>query len=161
MGQPHLQFQEPRWYIPQVLTPAPGAEVDITPVGQGFWRIWSIVFHLATSVVVANRIPSFVLTDGANVFWREQASAALAASLAADYTMYQGSQPGVGAGALVRIGFPEGGLYLRQGDHLKTITAGIDVADQWSAVAAMVQELPSGPFFRMDPTDGVYSEFEG
>lgn len=43
------------------------------------------------------------------------------------------------------MSFPDEGLVLPQGFHLRTITAGIQAGDQYSAVAILVEELPSGP----------------
>lgn len=41
--------------------------------------------------------------------------------------------------------WPDEGLVLPQGWHLKTVTANIQAADQYSAIALVLEELPSGP----------------
>lgn len=154
----NIEYEAPRWYSPQIPVPVAGAEIDITPTGQGSWIIWAFTAALTASIVVANRIPTFTLGDGSFTWFRTQAPAAIVAAGVATYGMYEGSQPSVGAGGLVTLPSPERGLYLRQGDHLRTVTAGLDVGDTWTAIELLVQELPSGPAYRTDPTADLYVE---
>lgn len=51
--------------------------------------------------------------------------------------------------------WPDEGLILSQGWHLRTITANIDVADQYSAIAVVVEELASGPDYAVRPEQSV------
>lgn len=151
-------FQAPRWFIQRFPASAPGAEFDFTPNRLGTWIIRRLCFTFATSAVVANRIPSFLVTDGNDVTWRAAAPAAIAAGITTNFTAYQGANPNVAANGLVTLGWPEPGLILRQGDHLQSLTSLIDVGDQYSAGAAFLFELPSGPDLRMDPGEQIYAE---
>lgn len=131
-------------YVKVFPNPAAGAEISITPSGLGFWRILSLVFTLTTSAVVANRAPSLAASDGTSRYWRSGAVAVLAASLAGDWSAFPGSTAAGSANGVTHLAFPEGGLLLPPGYRLTTVTAGIDVADQYSAVAALVEELLTG-----------------
>jgi len=133
-----------RTYVKTFPNPAPGAEISITPSGMGYWRILSLLFTFTTSVVVAARRPSLAATDGTTRFWRSTAPASIAASLAGDWCAYAGSPPWDGAGSPTLLPFPDGGLILPPGYRLGTITAAIDAGDQYSAIAALIEELLTG-----------------
>lgn len=53
------------------------------------------------------------------------------------------------------LSFPDEGIFLRQGWHLRTLTAARDVADQYSAIAVIVEELPTGPDWSAQPLQGT------
>lgn len=145
-------YEAPRWFLRAAdLNPAVGAEITIKPIGLGGIRIWSLCFTFTASAAVGNRIVNLTASDGAAVFWRGQAPANVAAGGVVAYTAYQGAIPGVGVGGLVVLGWPQDGLYLRQGDQLVTQTTGLDVLDAYSSVVAYVEEYPSGPDYTMEP----------
>lgn len=152
------QGQKPRWWVPAAPQTPAGAEIVITPTTAALWRIWSLCFTLTTSAALPVRTVNLTLDDGSTVFWREQADVTFAPSIAANFTCYQDLGGRVGAAGLIHIGMPEGGLYLRQGDKLRTVTTNLDAGDQYSAIGFMIQELPDGPFARLDPSDSLYVE---
>jgi hypothetical protein len=120
------------------------------------------MFTLATSVAVANRIPTLVLSDGTLNVWRVQAPAPVAAGATVTYVGYDGAIPNTGAGGLVTLGWPNQGVYIPQGWSLASVTAGpLDVADQYSAIVAYVQEYTSGPEYYALPTELVHTESLG
>lgn len=154
----NFQYEAPRWYTPQIPQPLAGQEIAITPTGQGSWLIYALAFTFTASVVVANRIVTLALGDGSFIWWRAQAPAVIAAAGVAQLTLYEDASVAVGAGGLVTLPTPARGLYLRQGDTLRTVTTAIDVGDTYTSIAALVQELPSGPAYRTDPTSDLYVE---
>lgn len=151
-------FEAIRWFPVNLPKPAAGAEIALTPNQQGFWRVWSICATLTTSAAIPVRTPEFRVNDGNGVFWRQAAPAVIGPAATVNFTAFEGANPNVGANGLVTLCWPQTGLYLRQGDVLSSLTANLDVADQWSNIVAMVQELPSGPDYRLLPAQETYVE---
>jgi hypothetical protein len=58
----------------------------------------------------------------------------------------------IAVGAARQLALPREGIHLRRGMRLRTVTAGLDVADQYSAIVAYVQEFPDAPDEQFDPT---------
>lgn len=85
-----------------------------------------------------------------------------ASGLVAPTVNYPGAA-GTPAGSIVAFGrsstvdnvsslsFPDEGVFVRQGWHLRTLTSARDAGDQYSAVALIVEELPSGPSWSAQP----------
>lgn len=148
-----VQLQTVRW-IPQAIpTPAAGAEWSFTPQGMGGVLVKSLRFQFTTSAVVGNRLPRVVADDQTTIWWEAAAPTAVAATTTATYAAFDGGTPGTAANGLVTLSWPRTGLWLPQGNRLRSITPALDVADQYSNLAVLLYELPSGPFVRMDPTD--------
>jgi hypothetical protein len=120
-------------------TPAAGAELsDTVPTGAR-WELIAIVATLTTSAVVANRTPVLLLDDGANVVWRVGSAQTQAASTTESYSFGQGTaRSGTNPSAVVDI-LPNRGALLA-GWRIRTLTAGIDVGDQYSAIRYWVRE---------------------
>lgn len=151
-------FEAPRWFVQQGAQPAAGAEWSMTPIRLGTWLLKRLCFTFVTSIAVANRIPSLQVFDGNAVTFRCGAPAAILTGVTTQFVGFNGANPNATAGGIVTLSWPENGLMLRQGDVLSSVTAGLDVADQYSAIAALVYEMPSGPTLRMDPSEPIYSE---
>lgn len=151
-------FEAPRMQIVRAPVPAPGANWALTPNLLGTWIVQSLSFQLVTSAVVAARTVDLQVTDGNDVWFRAGAPAPFAAATTARFTAYRGANPNVASSGLVTLCWPEPGLILRQGDTLSVVTGLIDVADQYSAISALIQELPSGPEMRLDPSSDIYAE---
>jgi hypothetical protein len=58
----------------------------------------------------------------------------------------------INVGSPRSVPLPREGLHLRRGMRLRTVTAGLDVGDQYAAVVAYVQEFPDAPGEQFDPT---------
>jgi hypothetical protein len=140
-----------------VQQPVAGAELSITPQGLGAWQILNLLFTLATSAVVANRQVQLVLDDGTTTVWRTVANVIQAASLTTTYQASANVNTQPITGNFFQMQAPQEGILLRRGWRLRTITAAIDVADQYSAVSMWVQENPDGPDFVVDPTMLTYA----
>lgn len=125
--------------------PAVGADFVITPGGQRSWRIVSLTAVLTTSAAVANRQVRLTADRGGDVWYSQPAANTQAATLADTYAAFTGApRDGLIAGTFT-IPLPSAGLLLSPGDNLRSVTALIDVADQWSAIFAKAEEVPSGP----------------
>ena len=115
-----------------VSNPAAGADWTFTvPAGQTL-ALESVTALLTTSVTVANRVPTLVVKDNLGRIVAEVVSPnAQAASLADEWVW----APGVVAAAGPPIVTPiPPGLELAGGWTIGTVTAGLQVGDQWSAI---------------------------
>lgn len=133
--------------------PAAGADWVLTPTGRGAWRILSLTGLLSTSAAVANRAVVLTADDQTSTYLRVQAPSVQAASLAVHYNVMDGSSALALAGNDQTLDWPNGGLVLYEGHRLRSVTGGIDVADQWSQVVALVEELPSGRLALVTPAE--------
>lgn len=133
------------WRTIRVPVPLAGADWVITPGGQRSWRITSLVAVFTTSVAVAVRQVRLQADRGGDVWYSQPASGTQAASLGDTYAAFTGApRDGLTAGTFT-IPLPTAGLLLSPGDNLRSVTALIDAGDQWSAIFAKAEEVPSGP----------------
>jgi hypothetical protein len=125
-------------------TPGVGVEVSETVPTGARWELISFMATLVTSATVANRVPSLVLDDGANVFARpsilvnETASTTWPNNWGQGYTAASTSLGGAVMSPLpVNVRLPSGG-------RIRTITAALQAGDQWNAVQYLVREWIEG-----------------
>jgi hypothetical protein len=150
------------WYVPQrwqvidIPTPVAGAELDITNPGRGVWLIHSIRARFTASAVVAVRDPLWTLDQAGLEFWRTDNATTIAATASAIFEGFDGSTGAAVTPSASFLPWPDCGLWLRQGDHLRTLTALIDPADQWDQCRLLVEEIPLLPPSAM-PHVGVAS----
>jgi hypothetical protein len=147
-----------RYQIFTITTPAAGAEFSFTNTRGNLLRIDSIAFQLVTSAVVANRSVSLACTDGTNAWWRSPASGVQAASLTQRYAAFPGASPGTTGTIVQVVQLPDEGLHLHPGFVLSSLTGLIDAGDQYSAILFRAQELPLGPYVRVEPSVPVSGE---
>ena len=125
-------------------TPGAGAEISETVPTGARWELLSFLAHLLTAVAVANRDIVLTADDGATVYMRANAPVVVPASTNQDFCWGPASSLFPGAVRNVQtIGTP-GGLKLLGGHRLRTATAAIQAADQWSAVQYLVREWIEG-----------------
>lgn len=141
-----------------IAQPAAGADWTLTPTGLGAWRILSLSGLLTTSAAVANRAVALVADDQTVTYFRTPASTVQAASLGIHYSAFDGGSSGLTIGVDQALNWPNGGLVLYQGHRLRSVTTLIDVADQWSQVAALVEELPTGRQLLVTPVEPYQTE---
>lgn len=136
------------WRIIRLGDPAAGADWSLEPGGQRWWRVTSFVATLVTSAVVANRRVRFEARSGERTWLRAPTAADQAATLTVVYTGHTAcTARGIVDGTQV-VELPSRGVLVRPGDTFRPVTAAIDVADRWSAVSIMCEEVVSGlPFF--------------
>lgn len=125
--------------------PAAGAEFVVTVPGGSVWRPFMVTAQLISSAVVATRAPSLKIDDGSTVVGTFPMPSGQAASLTVVYTWADVGSTGGSAAAFGAVsgGLPD--LALEAGWRLRSSTALIDVADQWSNVVVYVEEVLSQP----------------
>lgn len=130
--------------------PDPGANWELRPGGQRWWRVVSMVARLTTSAVVGNRRVSIRASDGGHVYFVAEAHLVHPASTVVDYAAHTGAPVTAGDNLVLPLPLPSAGLLVRPGGVLASSVTNLDVADQWSAVVALVEEIPSGPLYQGD-----------
>jgi hypothetical protein len=128
-----------RRYRRVVTVPQPAAGADwslIVPAGS-VYELVSVYGSLTTSAVVADRGARLQLGDGHATYLDLAPQAVQAASLTNRYAWAAGMSTFSADSGQV-MGLPR--LYLEPGWTLGSATDGIDVADQWSTVYALVLE---------------------
>ncbi len=150
-------------YLRQVTVTNPAAGVDWrhTCPGQGIQRIVALRALFTASAAAANRIPAFVLSDGADDFATSPLLTAITANLATVISTWPGAGAIGPAAGPQTFGSPHDGWMLLPGWSLRPVTAAIDVADQWSAIRLWVVEYPTGPDVRVTPDVAMFSEPKG
>ena len=121
----------------RVPAPAAGADWSFKPSDIDRVKVLTVTAKLVTSVTVANRHPALTITDrDQNQYLAQDAQFTQAASLSAQYSWAPGLGNPVLTSALggTRVGFPFPYPWLEPGDTIATATAGLDAADQWSAI---------------------------
>jgi hypothetical protein len=128
-------------------TPAAGAEVTVSVPANARWRVFGLFYQLVTSSQVGNRNISLVLDDGSVVLYRVQAGGTTRLSQAASLTQQYLGVPGYaiqetavdnGSGD-IRIPLPSQ-ILLPAGFRIRTVTAQIQTADQWTPSSLWVEE---------------------
>lgn len=120
-----------------VNAPAAGADFSLPISTTDRVLLLAITAKLTTSAAVANRRPALAFKDqGAGVWWSADAVYPQTASLGVTYSWARGASTGadptVAASERVGLGLPW--ARLQPNDTVESITALIDVADQWSAI---------------------------
>lgn len=147
-----------RWRVMNIAQPAPGADWEIKAPGSSTLRVVSVTARLTASADVANRIPTFIADDQTRTWWTQIAAAAQTAGLTWDHCLATGIGHAYSITGVVSYPLPTQGLLLRPGNRLRVVTAALDDTDQWSAITALVDEIPSdtpleGDAFTFDPND--------
>lgn len=134
-----------------VANPAAGSDWLLTGPGQGVWRVVGFSALFTASAAVANRVPTLRLSTSDGTLATAPSGAAITAGLAVTLSSFPGAAPfGVAAGPQL-FASPTDGWVLLPGWQLQVVTTAIDVADQWSAIRALVVEYPTGPNRRLTP----------
>jgi hypothetical protein len=142
----------------QVLPPAAGAEFSVTAPGQGTWRVVALSAVLTASAAVANRLPALTWNTSDGMVASSPATAAVTAALSTRFSALAGAiGAGVAAGPQLWA-TPTDGFVLLPGHSLASVTAGLDAADQWSAIRLLVVEYPTGPNIRLTPDVASFLE---
>jgi len=122
-----------------VANPAAGADWSLTVPASARWRLqsWSAIF--TASATVANRQVRARLGDGVQVTWSGQAQASIVASQVAQVSA--GQSQATSTLIATEINAPLPGQVILPGNFtVSTLTAGIQVGDQWSAIRVEVEE---------------------
>lgn len=141
-----------------VATPGAGAEFSLSGPGQGLWRVLSLRARLVASAAVATRVPTLLVGTSDGTVAQLVGTGSVAAGATADWSGFCGSVNVAGATAVHQWQFPTDGVLLLPGFTLSSLTAAIDVADQYSLVRALVVEYPTGPQWRLTPDVSAFIE---
>lgn len=122
------------WYASQQQgNPAAGADWTFTIPAGTRKRVVSVSALLTTAVAVANRFASIIIDDGVNIVAQIPSGFAQAASLANQYT-FADSTTGTASASNVSIASLPSNLILPAGFRVRSLTGGIQAADQWSNI---------------------------
>jgi hypothetical protein len=125
-------------------TPAAGAEISETVPTGARWELLAFEATFVTSAVAANRVPQLTIDDGTTVVFRLGAALNQAASLTQRRSWFQGAPaPYLDNASNLPLPIPSN-VRLGSGFRIKTVTAAIDVGDQYSAVQYLVREWIEG-----------------
>jgi len=148
-----------------VSAPTPGAEFSIaiggsnlSVPGLGAYRILSLTFQFVSSATVATRSFALVMDDQTTTYLQVGAPGSQAASLTEQYAAFEGSTGGGANGPVNHFAWPTPAAVLYPGHRLRSVTTNIQIGDQYSNIAMLVEELPSGRYFQTQPIDRVMAE---
>jgi hypothetical protein len=148
LGYPQTQPQPPSAGIGitrsvTITTPAAGANWSITVPAGASWTLTSVRATLATSATVANRIPDLQIKDASgNIVMDALAGVAQTATLTDTWSWSSGGVTSTVLGASNSVALPWS-FRLNPGWVVQQVTAGLQAADQWSAIALSVMETVS------------------
>jgi hypothetical protein len=119
--------------------PAAGIQIIETVPAGARWRLAGFQAVITTSAVVAARVPSLIIDDGAVIAWQIGTSQAIAASLSAGFTWGDGAGAfgGTSAG---NLGMLPRDMRLPAGYRFRTAVALFDAGDNWAAPTYGVEE---------------------
>jgi hypothetical protein len=120
-------------------TPGLGAEISEIVPSQRRRTLLSFRARLTTSATVANRFPSFLISDGVNTAYRVGTNVAQAASIADAYCLSPGASFYNDTNTNFLIPAPTL-IQLRTSLRILTSTVGIQAGDQWDQVQYLVLE---------------------
>lgn len=120
--------------------PAAGADIlETVPTGAR-WELVALTALLTTAVAVANRLVALTIDDGANVYFKDSPNFVQTASLTDTYSFADGQNKLATPSATAVVGnLPADGRLLA-GHRIRTSTALIQAADQWTAPIYLVRE---------------------
>lgn len=124
----------------KIANPAPGADWTTTVPGGVVWELLSITGLLTASATVANRNPSWRISDqDNNLIFRYASGGQITATQGGTYTS------SVGLGNVIttqgiQAPLPSPPIPILAGWKIAVITSGIDATDQWSGVFLVVRE---------------------
>lgn len=120
--------------------PAHGAEILETVPASARWQIHSFAADFTTSAVVNNRVPDLLCDNGVSNISRNPLGALLTAGNIWRVFWTPGSTPQYSGTTSAVVNTIPIGLKLLAGDRLRTLTANLDVNDQWAQPIYTVEE---------------------
>lgn len=124
--------------------PATGAEQSETVPTGALWELLAAQCRFVTAAVAGNRWPLFILDNGADSLYEVGHTAFQITTRTYDYFL---SQAGFASGAFsysgnnqkIQLPLPPG-LFLRPGFRLRTVTTGLNAADEYDTFYLTVRE---------------------
>lgn len=124
-------------------TPGAGADISESVPAGVRWRLVSFKVQLATSAVVANRLPQFIIDDGANFFFANVTPFPVTASQTVQLVFSTASFQTAALAGTIMLTAPQN-LFLPATFRIRTSTVGLQAADQFSALQYNVEEWQVG-----------------
>lgn len=125
----------------QVTSPAAGAEWSQTVPTNARWEVVSVFAQLTTSAAVANRLARLVMDDGANFLNQVPGLSAQTAGTVIGYCWGDGQGGPIIANDTVAFSGPfANDCYLSSGFRIRSLTGGLQAADQWGSINFLVRE---------------------
>lgn len=119
--------------------PAPGVEISETVSAGKVWRLISFTCAIVTSATVANRRTRFTVDDGATIVYQVDTNKDVTASGADAFYFATGLYLDANNGNDRIAGVPVG-LLLGAGFRMRTVTSGLQAADDYAAPQYLVEE---------------------
>lgn len=121
-------------------TPAAGADITETVPTAARWELVAFRAQLLNDANVANRQVALVLDDGSNSYLQIESTTNQTASTLRKYNFSNSIGTfitGVNQNWMLPLGT---NIRMPAGHRIRTVTAGIQVGDQWSAIVYLVRE---------------------
>jgi hypothetical protein len=118
-----------------------GAELSITVPGGVVWRVQALSGILTTSAVAGTRIPFLQITDGTTIAVKHMVAAGQGVNTANTYSWIARGGAVIDVSGSTFKCQPFADVPIPAGFVIRTVTAGIDVGDQWSAIVIYVIEI--------------------
>lgn len=141
-----------------VTQPAAGASWTQLNDSGGLWLVRGLVFVLATSAVVATRVPEVRAAAGTDVWFATPALTGQGASLTTRFSAFPGSPAAGTIGFTSTLPWPTDGLMLPPGHILSVVTTAIDAGDQYSAIFLDLVEYPETLPDNVAPSPFLYTD---
>lgn len=119
--------------------PAVGEDIEITVPTNECWEVCAFGFGLTTAAVVASRTVS--VRFGLGLGWQISRTAGTAQTISQSVNYWGvlgGTNALIAAGSLQEIGLPQR-ILLPPGWQIKTVTANLDVGDQFDGITLLVR----------------------
>jgi hypothetical protein len=120
--------------------PAAGADITFTVPTAARFRLVSFVATLTAAVAVANRLVFLVIDDGANIVTTIPSGVTLVAATVNTYC-FADSTPVTAVFDAASMGPLPSNCLLPSGFRVRTVTANLQAADQWSAAFMLVGDF--------------------
>jgi hypothetical protein len=126
--------------------PAPATEFTVTVPGDKYWVVRALRFVLQTDATVATRTCRIALDDGTTTVFVSFNDVGQSASITSDYSLAPGAGQSAAsvASSTARVSsIPP--IVLPPGSRIRSVTTNKQAADQFSAIALLVEETSSDP----------------
>lgn len=124
--------------------PAVNVEATLTVPGGVVWELLTVHIPLTTDANAANRVPTLVIDDGAIIVARYEPPSSIAATRSDRLTWSAGGVNQVRVNNDIGVALPTPPLLLLSGWRVRTLTANLQVGDNYGAPSAYVIETLPG-----------------
>jgi len=132
--------------IRPVANPVVGTDLVIPAANGQDWRVLGVRATLTASAAVANRTVTAVADDQTNIGLQIPTGITQVATIVTTYVWVAGLSfaPAAVVANIISLTLPD--LILPTGWRFRTLTAGLDVGDQWSGVTIYIERMDEPPW---------------